>query len=491
MTFAAIAVIAGFFFQNCGKAGFESDLSLSGNGLTGGADARFKSAPVPNDINVNTVSYMSCPQAGGKSNSSSSADPLASPYYTFRVGAYDNSVLPTVNPATGNRAGINFTSAAMSFVQASGFSSEKEGLRNYMVGSKYTLDKRAVVALLAQNRTQNYYAYTAAADALTDVLSLPLLATEVANQDKQSNGTTKKVSYFPSLDSRPSVLGSISIGANEADAVRLRSQMNNHYLMIGTTSSGNVGDAAAVIRNLDSPDGDVSKRVYGRALSLTFRSKTNTQWPTMASVREFSLNPSSYTSGAVVPEDLSTKESQQWSCFSLTITREIDRKYYIDTSGVIVQKTKIRAGTTASTEFLFMSEYDRHLLESKMYNYYAATATPVISGVIHKACPAMNPARLDPNSTDYDQAAAERYIVARRFLTEGFWDVNTESGYNCAVPTAAARSSGYKCTESGDDDPKFYLIYPPVGNLADPILNCGALPDNECAPFVSFCYRTQ
>lgn len=481
-------IAAGSFFQNCGKAGFDSGLGFSGMGITGTEDPRFSSAPMPLDINVNTVSYMSCPMAGSNS-SSVSADPMSSPYYTFRVGAFDNSTLPLVG-ANGNKAGINFVSSAVNFAKSMDGSGFATNLRDYAMGSKYTVDRRAVVALIAQNRTKDFLAFTSAATSLTDILSSTELANYIAKQSVKADGSTNKINYFPSISgNRQEMVASLMIGSSMDNSDRLRVQMNNHYLMIGTTKSENTGAAADIVRGLDSPDGDVTKRIYGRALKLNFQTRTSNQWPLMTNVREYSLNPSNYTSGPVVPQDLTTSEGQVWgTCFSLQVVREIDRKYYINASGSIIAKTQIRKNTAAATEKILLSNEERVLLEDKMYKYYQSTATPVPLMVIHKACPPMNPALIDPTSLSYDSTVATKYQVARRFLLSQYWEINTETGYDCAVPTAAATQSGFKCSVSGDDDPTYFMAYPAMGEFSDPIVGCGTA---ECAPFVSFCYRAQ
>jgi hypothetical protein len=493
--FSAISIVTVISFQNCGKAGFDNGLSAGDLNSAGAVDPTYNSAPMPIEVNVNTVGYMSCPKAGENSNLNF-GDPLSSPYYTFRVGAFDNNELPLSPAGSANRAGIGMTSESVNFAKTLGGDNNKTIIRDYVQGSKYTVDKKAVVALISQNRTNDFYTFTPLAATLTDQLSLKEIANSVAIGSTNSSGTIEKVFYVPTLEgNRNQVLASLNFGNGENSANKLRTQMNNHYLHIGFADTSKTDSATDITRGLEGPDSDVAKRLYGRALRVAFRSKTSNQWPFLTTIREFSLNPSNYSSGPVIPEDLTSKENQTWSaCFSLMIVREVDRKYFIDSKGSIVNKRLIRKGTSgaAATEYQLISNYERAMVEKKMYKLYSADPqNPIPSGVFHKACPSMNPALLDPNSQAYDASTAEKYMVARRFLPARFWDINTENGYDCIVPKKESLS-GYQCYDSGDDDPDKYIAYPADLSLGDPVLPCGATGvANECAAFASFCYRIQ
>lgn len=80
-----------FLFQNCGKAGFDSS-EFSDEQSSLSLDPKFNGLSFPYDISVNQIAHMTCPMNGqnGQSNSS--------PYFSWRVGAFDNgSEVPTVS----------------------------------------------------------------------------------------------------------------------------------------------------------------------------------------------------------------------------------------------------------------------------------------------------------------------------------------------------------------------------------------------------------
>ncbi|MBX3019359.1 MAG: hypothetical protein KF767_15845, partial [Bdellovibrionaceae bacterium] len=77
------------FFQNCGKAGMDGE-DMSSLLAESPDQKKFKAAPFPFDININQVAYMTCPATR---DPNASAEDVDTPFFTIRVGAYDNTSL--------------------------------------------------------------------------------------------------------------------------------------------------------------------------------------------------------------------------------------------------------------------------------------------------------------------------------------------------------------------------------------------------------------
>jgi hypothetical protein len=76
-------VILVFFFQNCGKAGFENPDMVDQLSTAPTLDPKLAGLPFPYEISVNQIAHMSCPI--NKVNPGSS-----SPYFSWKIGAFDN-----------------------------------------------------------------------------------------------------------------------------------------------------------------------------------------------------------------------------------------------------------------------------------------------------------------------------------------------------------------------------------------------------------------
>ena len=488
IVFSTISVVSAFFFQNCGKAGFDmkgaTGTAVSELGST--EDIRFKDAPYPLDINVNQISYMSCPLAGDEANKQLTSDPLSVPYYTFRLGAFDNSTLPT--KTSTNIAGISVNQKALDYL-ASRNKLDVADRRNYLMGSGKTINRKGVVALVSAYRTQEFVTFTALASVFTDVLSLGPVAFPISDMEIPKEGLPTKVNYFPLLEGpRRYLVSSLNFGMTELDANKLRSQMNSHYLLLGSAPAAMTDTPENIIVNLDSRDNDITKRIYGRAMQLTFKTRTQAQQPYLNSVTEFSLDPDGYTSGPVNPENISDEEEQNWSCFNLTIVRDVDRRYAMMGSTLLHKKEVqgVNIGGISST--LLADNAERKRVEKTMHTLYDADEP--FNDLVHKACPPMEAALLDSSNGNYNKSVAEKYLIARRFLPSEFWEVNTAPGFECAVPKPTATLAGYKCYATGDIEAETYIQYPSTELDASPTPTCGPT-GNECAAFVSFCIRKQ
>ena len=94
----AASTVLLLFFQNCGKSAKDSD-ELSSLAADTPEVKKYKAAGFPYDVNINQLAFMTCPAAG---TSKAFGEDIDNPFFTFRVGAFDNRSLATRFPKAFN-----------------------------------------------------------------------------------------------------------------------------------------------------------------------------------------------------------------------------------------------------------------------------------------------------------------------------------------------------------------------------------------------------
>lgn len=502
--FLGLAILA-VTFQNCRGGSGGSSLGTAGSGTDTGSslgtsNSPYKNAPPPVDISLNTISYMSCPGLPAASSLSQSSQVgggpgLTAPFYTLRVGAYDNS---RIGGSSQHIGGIFVTREALGFLggRLSG-AQLSQSLSEYVRSSPFTSNRRAVVAVVAKSRSRDWLSGLRLAAPLSDSFSLGAVTERIANQPDQGGGRgPAAANFFPQLASdNRGLTATIIDGGNESQASRLRAElMSNHFVHAGIAPNSSTGSALSILQNLSSPDNDPTRRLLGRSYGLTFEPESaNFRRPYLSGVTEYSLNPSTRPSGPVIPIDLTSVENQNWSCFNLDIVRDIDRKIWLSPEGRVLHRNPARRPAVAGAvkEVILQSHMERVRLETLMINEYITLMEPLAG--THRACPEMNMQIVDSNNPiQFNEAAAIRYRVARRFLPADKWIVNTTDEFRCAVPRPEETiGRGQSCYASGDDKPALFIQYPKVDGTDDPALSACGPGKSECSAFASFCYRTQ
>ncbi|GIL17295.1 MAG: hypothetical protein BroJett040_10460 [Oligoflexia bacterium] len=513
--FLAATVISGVAvsFQNCGKAGFNGDGGLDETvGASG--DPALKAAPLPIDAGFTQIAYMSCPQAG---TNSGSTDTLDTPYFTLRFGAYDNSTGFTFSG--GPKGGVGMSEKAIEHIKRQYPTLPPEALSNYIKNHPATANSSLAAAVIMRDRSPDYLAVAPVATTMLDTLSTPHMSSAIGSGEVVTGSGTTKRSFFPQASSgRRAVVGSLNFGASEMDVEQFREDLkNNHYLFLGLVDDSLSRDGASIISNLESPDDDVTKRLYGKGYELFFEQRStggdvNLHYPRLRKVVEVDINPSNYSGGAVNPTDLSAAEAHNWDCFSLTIVRDTDRKYYTTTSSITLSGyTTLEAGTPIPPRELGSGKYGalkEHYFQTdsaksscsnannrdfqdqcgvadvmELWNrsgtYFKDSLGGVPLGVL-KACPSQRIENVTGGVDYQGRSQMDLLKIARRFLPADQWDINLD--YNCAVPKAKVTNSRAKCYASGDKELNYYVQYDTTS------LPCGQ-GKNECASFVSICYR--
>lgn len=507
IAFTALAVALLFVFQNCGGGDSSGDV---GSFLDDTPEIKkYKAAPFPYDVNFNQIAYMTCPMvAPGQERG---VEDLDNPFFTLRGGAYDNRSLaarfPQHFPALQEpersyrlKAGVglkkdfveylktNFDARLQASPGPDGF---KKLLLDSLSGGGFDLQPMA--ALVFRLRSSQGFAW----DANHAKLTLTSLAeNNTANQlisgmDMGQYGV-ERVNYLTGVGdiSQRSMVVSVNAGKDEAVRDFIKDQMGtNLQFVAGLAESG--GEASVFM--LKSPD-DNNKTLHGRV----YRLGTGRLWPGRIDYapqgnQQVAFQASSITDDFIdtiqeldtsksFERDLTVEEQQQWSCFSLMIVRDGDRRDPI-------------------TGKFFDPDYDPSLWsgnkKNKYYDFQASPTTPIIPGV-RVACP---PQEIGdgsrPGTLNYmgDGGLARlRLEVARRFLPADLWEINTNPEYMCAVPRPTAQTLG-QCYAAGDFNASQYVMYTQQGVELGRQVQCGRNPttgelQKECPAFVSICYRT-
>ncbi len=96
---AVLSVI--FLFQNCGKAGFDNMETVDESSVDE-LDPKLASLPFPYKVSVNQIAHMSCPMNVG-------SEKQVSPYFSWKVGAFDNPADSPTSVLNIRQAGLELS----------------------------------------------------------------------------------------------------------------------------------------------------------------------------------------------------------------------------------------------------------------------------------------------------------------------------------------------------------------------------------------------
>lgn len=517
------------FFQNCGKAGMDHGEDTS-SALTDTPDVKkFKAAPFPFDVKVNQVAFMTCPAA---TTSVTFGEDVEAPFFTFRVGAFDNRVLASRYPAlfdslvdperTGRlSAGVGLSADFMTYMKSQ-FGSRLANLtkaedkqrlyRNAILNSqhKYKISSGLV---LRQRNSSNGFAWS---DKHAKPILNTLTDTNIANQlsllpDMGTFGTEKLHEVTGVEIPQRSFVSSIMVPANESQRDQFRSNLMNYEFVVGYTKPEFEGD----VFSLASPTNDNNFTLYGH----TYRFTTTQRWPgrvdrapvtsggvtTIAENTNITSKDNDFLAGVEEwdvsakgsPVNVTATEGQKWDCFSLMIVRESDRR---DPQTERILDPGEYGDPVGSRNCALWGAGCS--VKRKYYDYQATATSPIIPA-IKTACPIQEVGTSTRygsiNYTGDNSKTGLRLEIARRFLPAEYWDVNTHPEYMCAVPKPSTKGFG-SCYSSGNFDASKYILYvqkatETINNVAANV-TCGMNPytgqvQKECPAFVSLCYRTR
>lgn len=469
-------------FQNCGKAGFESESSAGFSQLMAPLDNRIASAPYPFDANLNQIAYMSCPVAG-QTNLGKEPSFFTYPFFTLRAGAYDNrEFAPDFGLANMSnqekdlrlKAGLRLKPEFLTHVENQFKRNDSSIINSTLEGLSLSQPGYLGLGLVNIERSKMSggfgWDYNLSHSLLTSLFTLELLKslTQATAFDMSSN--RQRTSMFSALDPAERALsGSLTWGKGEEDQKTFARELRNNLQLV-------LGYSEAPIENITdfvdgsgkNGDGNFST-LLGRGYRLKFSglasqgglSALDSRF--LVGVEEVELNQR--------PEINKTlQEGQKWDCFSLRVVRHIDR---IDPLTGAPYCTGVDPSTC---------------------NGIGDAMGPnnsIIRGV-RAVCPSQMVTSLNQRVNLSGQSVRLNWIrlqMARRILPAEFWEVNTDPYHMCAVSTQLSESRG-SCYSSGDTNSQRFIQYSLNQTLPDGSTRPCGPTGNECPSFISICYRS-
>ena len=460
--FAVLALATLFLFQNCGKAGFESQdqLNLNSSSLSS-TTPTVSGAPFPFDAGANVVSYMSCPTV----TSANSNDA----YYSFKVLGVEPTAFNNISTTLTNAIRAGQPAVALPFMADGGIrlnpnyvammdknfkglgstipttqlqsilqtSADYQDARLQIGFRKITDLRNTVLNFPAASGGQS----TPAAQWVFDKFSSPVLSKYLAqNRDK----------YVTAFPTNATDMGSFNASLpyatlSETDMTNFRSLLSRDYYLTMSYIKNDSALAGNSLPQLNAyPAG--TDGIQGKGYAIQFGNPP--PGPLVSSAVSYTNSDGSLKPRAAVPTrtgiteyDLSTGTaiSGTWSCFSYGIVRYQDKDL----------------------------------------------------------CPVEDYSSLNRNRGQLD--------LVRKVLRAEDWQVNTSLG--CIVPTGA--NSAFSCYNTTSSNPvneraawtsqlasgggfgANYSVAPPLTTGIEYRYwnqNCGG-QYRECVNFATFCYK--
>lgn len=513
------------FFQNCGKAGMDGE-DMSSLLAESPDQKKFKAAPFPFDININQVAYMTCPATR---DPNASAEDVDTPFFTIRVGAYDNTSLAarfnafgatSVEPEKSSRlkGGVGLSKPFIAYIKKE-FAprlanakpeDEKRLIRDAIMNSNY---KFGVTGAMVFRNRRSPLGYSLdpkhpAKPSFPNLTSLTMANQLVDTRDLGVYGR-EKISYATGVDLHTRAMNmshNYPLAYNHIDEFQTR--WNALEFVVGYAKPEMADDSFF----LESPENENRDSVYGKVyrfkpLTASWQgridrvieggnivSKTNIQSirpEFLTGVEEFEV----LKKGAET--NISAQEGHQWSCFSLMVVRNVDRRDPVSTK--LFDPGEYEDGTGGRNCKLWSNVGTDTCVNKLKFYDYQQNATSAIVPSAKVACPnqeigAAN--RFGSLNFNGDGGLNRlRLEIARRFLPAEYWDINTHPEYMCAVPRQSALDIGTCYGRAEDTNPNNYILYSQTGTELGQSVTCGTDPvtgrtNKRCPAFVSICYRT-
>lgn len=493
-TLAVVSMVV--LFQNCGKAGFESDEQINGFANSASLDSRLASLPFPYKISVNQISHMTCQNVSENG-----------PYFSWKVGAFDNSEVPSsvmnIRPS-GIQLSQEFIDGwnkiATSFHSSVVEEKFKETLMNHpkTMGSSLQFSFRRT----ATPRT-TLMPLPNGEDSPSVVFMDPVSSSSIVNAFAKSPGDV--LNLFPeALDFQSRFLEAkvnLPTGSGTEQNL-LRSNYDQSYLAIAFVKGQNPtsSNSSENPNELVAPSETDDRFAHGKGFRVRF-GRTN---PYLRS-SEYPASDSLY---AVEEQDLETGTPTPgvgWDCsIRFKIVRPADRYAPMYRANHFTMINGACPGRRATGEYCASPLNNAFGLPAGTFaNNTCPSNRPKMNGSFcvenyYATCP-HEPYYPEPdpnapvNNTDgvyhpnYPQRPAILHAL-RRVLPADQWDINVSRG--CVVPKTNVDDNS--CYGSGNQKPVYDELFFP-GLEANPSIGqyagCGVAGQLPCAAYVTLCVR--
>lgn len=515
--FSSLALL--IFFQNCGKAGFDS----ANDGVSSTYDPS-KTLPFAYDASVDMITYNSCSSANSQGKT-----------FSFKVGSYDSAV-PALGSTTTKvpKSGIKLSEDFANFIKNSlkpdypNPEITTEQVQRLLAKSDLNTETQLQISLRSiykGNRLGNVFFKNGSPAIGIDIVQLLGDLTDIRWADAIiSAGLPTKSSvgyadFFPkAAGTARNIEASFHYNTNYQTAEAYRNAFNkigdiDAQIVVGFSYTN---DAVLISPENATQETDMMTTAYGRGYQMTFQVPIDT-----------SLNPSSWAYhpnnqvASIAEYDLLTNKAVSnvaWDCnLHFKIVRSEDASFSWSTlSAAIDTAVQTDSGIAAGSK-----ESMKAGIKANMAQYYQfinpnteALNVDINGNVINTAvtsaglCPKMDYSTLStlPNQNSVYGVGAyagktygEILEMVRRHLPDNEWDINL--AYGCVVPKkySCYPDEPRKATEGGTYTGLYKVTYQPNlachykfdGNYykANKTDSNGNLPTDYCTEYVTVCNK--
>lgn len=517
LVFSSLTLLV--FFQNCGKAGFDS----ANDGLSSISDPS-KTMPFAYDASVDMITYNSCSSGNSQGKT-----------FSFKVGSYDSAV-----PALGSssekvpKSGVKLSEDFANYIKNNlkpdypNPNITAEQVQKLLAKSDLNSEAQLQISLRSinkGNRLGNVF-YKSGSPAIgIDVIQLLGDLTDlrwaetIISAGLPTKSSIQYVDFFPkAAGAARNIEASFNYNSNYQTAEAYRNAFNktgdmDAQIVVGFSYNN---EAVLISPENATQETDLMTTAYGRGYQLTFQIPVDTtQNPSswayhpnnqLAAVAEYDLLSNRTVSGAAWDCNARFKiiRAEDASFSWNTLSAAIDTAVQTDSGIAAGSKDSTKAGLKYN-----MAQYYRFLDGSGNININVSTGQKLDSNIDAAGlCPKMDYSTLGviPNQNSVygvgvyaGKTYGEILEIVRRHLPDNEWDINL--AYGCVVPKkfSCYPDEARKATEGGTYTGLYKVTYQP--NLAchykfdanyykaNKTDSNGSLPTDYCTEYVTICTK--
>lgn len=478
-------------FQNCGKAGFENSDFASNLGSAVEIDPKLAQLPFPYQVSVNQIAHMSCPITRTNPGTNS-------PYFSWKVGAFDN-------PSTSPSARLNIRTSGLQLTPE--FMAEWNRVSqsfNPSIRESKLVEALTSLPSIANTRLQMSFRSTFSpqkelmllpSGEQTAVQSLMAPLTSSGVVDVFKSGVTTPVHAFPNVADFSSrfLEGQMIVpSAYGTQTLALRANYDSSYLALGFAKDSENAEGS---NDLIGPSSD-ERYAYGKGFRIHF-GKANPHVGT-------TLYPSSDSLAVVEEYDLETGNRTAgvgWDCsYKFKIVKPVDALKYMYKRDHFVRPGGNCPSAPVTSEYCASPVDSNFGIHPSLFpGGRCPSNRPLIASRPHCderyvfTCPP-EPYAENPNSPNlyeredgiYHSRHPQRPAILhalRRFLPGNQWDINVSR--RCIVPKVDDNAC-YSSPNIVYDE----VFFPGAGMASLGIYEgCGVNNQYECAAYLTLCVR--
>ncbi|MEN0058886.1 MAG: hypothetical protein AAGB31_08630, partial [Bdellovibrio sp.] len=246
-------------FQNCGKAGFDSDLADSLDAGSSSVDliakygsttaAKVEDVPFAFDAAFDTITYNSCSDSHLRNNSA---------FFSLKAGAYSSGGIQL------NSDFYNYADQTFKPVYPETSLTENQ-YKEYLADSPANRGAVPTMAMRVKNSLSDVYTTNSAVTLWTDVVPMVGVLTDSLVMDAYGSKGSK-ATYFPFSSEQKVMESSLNFNTGE----ELSEEFRNIFMSSGVLALTYMSDSSEVHKVRSPSSAYPYKTAYGRGYNLTF-----------------------------------------------------------------------------------------------------------------------------------------------------------------------------------------------------------------------------